>query len=174
MSSIIAFISIALATIFLMEGVAWIVHRYVMHGALWSVHRTHHYPRKGWFELNDVFGLVFSLPSIALIYFGLRGASFLLAVGCGIALYGVVYFFLHDMLVHRRIDTGLRPKSGYLARIYQAHRLHHAVEQKNDCVSFGFIIAPSPKRLKKMLKETAPRRAEAAIRDKEMSSAANL
>ena len=149
---------VALLTLFAMEGVAWAMHRYVMHGPLWSIHRTHHEPRKGPFELNDAFGLVFSLPSVALIYYGLRGAPVLLAVGVGIALYGAIYFFLHDMLVHRRIDLGLRPKSGYLARIYQAHRLHHAVEQKDDCVSFGFIMAPSPRQLKRMLKATAPRR----------------
>ncbi|MEO1426473.1 MAG: beta-carotene hydroxylase, partial [Pseudomonadota bacterium] len=41
-----------------------------------------------------------------------------------------------------------------LARIVQAHRLHHAVEGKEGCVSFGFIFAPSPKRLKKMLAAT--------------------
>jgi beta-carotene 3-hydroxylase len=36
----------------------------------------------------------------------------------------------------------------------QAHRLHHAVESKEGCVSFGFIFAPSPQRLKQMLKKT--------------------
>lgn len=164
MTSLLILSLIAIVTVFAMEGVAWAMHRYLMHGALWSIHQSHHRPRHGWFELNDVFGLVFSLPSIALIYYGLRGAPVLLAIGIGISIYGVIYFFLHDMLVHRRIDTGLRPKSGYLARIYQAHRLHHAVEQRDDCVSFGFIIAPSPRRLKKLLSKTADRRHAAAAR----------
>ena len=38
-----------------MEGVAWFTHKYVMHGFLWVWHRSHHTPRTGMFELNDLF-----------------------------------------------------------------------------------------------------------------------
>ncbi len=147
-------VAVAIATVLVMECVAWLSHRYLMHGALWSLHRSHHEPREGAFELNDAFGVFFSLPSILLIYVGVQGSPLALAVGIGIFLYGLIYFLLHDVLVHKRIDLGLRPKRGYLARIVQAHRLHHAVESKEGCVSFGFIFAPSPRRLKAMLKRT--------------------
>lgn len=148
------FILTVLAFILLMEGVAWTTHKYVMHGFLWSLHRSHHEPRTGIFERNDLFAVFFSIPSIILIYIGVNHWPPALAAGVGILGYGLVYFFFHDMLVHRRVDLGLRPKKGYLARIVQAHRLHHAVESKEGCVSFGFIFAPSPQHLKRMLKAT--------------------
>ncbi|MEL6360865.1 MAG: sterol desaturase family protein [Pseudomonadota bacterium] len=151
---IASFIGIVVVTVLVMEAVAWLLHRYVMHGFMWSIHKTHHEPRKGAFELNDAFGVAFALPSALLINLGTRGNELAMAVGIGISVYGVIYFFFHDMLVHRRVDLGLRPRSGYLARIVQAHRLHHAVQGKDGCVAFGFIFAPSPKRLKKMLAET--------------------
>ena len=160
----VVFIAIVIAFILVMEVVAWVTHRYVMHGWLWAWHKSHHEPREGAFELNDLFGVVFSLPSIALIYWGSLGNIYALAAGIGILGYGLIYFFFHDMLVHRRIDTGLRPKRGYLARVVQAHRLHHAVESKEGCVSFGFIFAPSPKRLKQMLKKTEDAKLRAPVK----------
>jgi beta-carotene 3-hydroxylase len=147
--------------VLLMEGVAWVTHKYVMHGWLWSLHRSHHEPRLGAFERNDWFAVIFSLPSIALIYIGVHEWTPALAAGLGVLGYGLIYFFFHDVLVHRRIDTGLRPTEGYLARIVQAHRLHHAVESKDGCVSFGFVFAPSPQHLKKMLAATADARLRA-------------
>ncbi|MGF1545298.1 MAG: sterol desaturase family protein [Parvularculaceae bacterium] len=162
------FVAIVVAFVLVMEGVAWLTHRYVMHGFLWSLHKSHHEPRKGPFERNDWFGVVFSIPSIALIYYGVQGRPAILAAGVGVLAYGVIYFLYHDVLVHRRIDLGFRPKRGYFARIVQAHRLHHAVQSKEGCVSFGFIFAPSPARLKKMLRKTesaqlrAPTRGAAA------------
>jgi len=148
------FISIVIGLILVMEIVAWVTPRYVMHGFLGSLHKSHHEPREGAFERNDWFAVFFSIPSIFLIYIGVQGSLWALAAGVGILGYGLIYFFFHDILVHRRIDFGLRPKKGYLARVVQAHRLHHAIESKEGCVSFGFIFAPSPAHLKKMMKKT--------------------
>ena len=150
----LVFIAIVIAFILLMEIVAWLTHRYVMHGFLWSLHKSHHEPRHGAFEQNDWFAVFFSVPSIILIYIGVNGAPAALAAGIGILCYGLIYFLFHDILVHRRIDLGLRPRKGYLARVVQAHRLHHAIESKEGCVSFGFVFAPSPQRLKRMMKST--------------------
>jgi transposase-like protein len=36
------------------------------------------------------------------------------------------------------------PRSSYMKRIVQAHRLHHAPETKDGSVSFGFIWAMRP------------------------------
>lgn len=162
--SIASFLLILLLTVLATEAFAWVTHRYLMHGPLWSIHRTHHEPRTGAFELNDVFGVVFALPSAALMFVGFRGEPVALAIGVGILVYGLIYFFLHDMLVHRRIDVGLRPRRGYLARIVQAHRLHHVVESREGCVSFGFIFAPSPPRLKGMLKRADQARLRSPVR----------
>jgi len=152
--SLLMHIGLIVGFILLMEGIAWVSHKYVMHGWLWSLHKSHHEPRTGPFEKNDWFGVFFSVPSMVLIYIGVNHWAPALSMGLGILGYGLIYFFLHDILVHKRIDSGLRPKKGYLARIVQAHRLHHAVEGKEGCVSFGFIFAPSPQRLKAMLRET--------------------
>ncbi|MBY0420948.1 MAG: sterol desaturase family protein [Parvularculaceae bacterium] len=160
--SALEFVAVVVAFILLMEAVAWVAHKYVMHGFLWSLHKSHHEPRTGAFEKNDWFAVFFSIPSIALIYIGVNYWTPALAAGVGILGYGLIYFFFHDMLVHRRIDTGLRPKRGYLARVVQAHRLHHAVESKEGCVSFGFVFAPSPQHLKRMLKATEGARLRAA------------
>ena len=48
-----AFISIAV--FFMMEGISWCTHKYVMHGFGWFLHEDHHQPRYDGFEKNDVF-----------------------------------------------------------------------------------------------------------------------
>jgi beta-carotene 3-hydroxylase len=70
-------------------GVARLMHRYLMHGPLWVLHESHHRPRQSaWFELNDLFGILFAIPSIVLIYLGTHGHPLLLAVGLGMTAYG--------------------------------------------------------------------------------------
>jgi beta-carotene 3-hydroxylase len=41
--------------------------------------------------------------------------------------------------------------------LHQAHRLHHAVKSREGGVSFGFLFAPDPVRLKRRLAERAGR-----------------
>ena len=64
------------------------------------------------------------------------------------------------MIVHKRLDHRYLPKSAYMKRIIQAHRLHHVVETKAGTVSFGFLWAPKPEVLKAELK----RRDRAGVR----------
>lgn len=134
-----------------MEAAAWIIHRYIMHGPLWVLHRSHHEPRQGVFERNDWFAVIFSTPAIVAIYFGLRDQSMLLPIGIGISLYGVAYFWAHDVLVHRRIKLMPVPKAGYLRRLHEAHMLHHVVHERDGAVSFGFLYAPSTEHLRRRL-----------------------
>ncbi|MDZ4791206.1 MAG: sterol desaturase family protein [Hyphomicrobiales bacterium] len=150
--------AIFLAVFFFMEGMAWFTHKYVMHGFMWFLHESHHEPRHGMFELNDLFGVFFSFVAIGLIYWGWTGPSEALYAGLGVTAYGVVYFLVHDVLVHRRVALRINPKKGYFRRVYQAHRMHHAVEGKAGCVSFGFIFAPSAEHLRAELKRLAPLR----------------
>lgn len=150
---------IVLATIALMEGVAWASHRYVMHGFGWGWHASHHAPRRGWFEKNDLFAFVFAGISIALIWFGTRGAWPLQWIGAGMAGYGLLYFVAHDGLVHRRWPLGFTPRRGYFKRLVQAHRLHHAVGAREHGVAFGFLWAPSERQLGDLVRDVRARRA---------------
>jgi beta-carotene 3-hydroxylase len=152
---------IVLATVAGMELFAWVAHRYVMHGFGWGWHASHHEPRDGWFEANDLYAIVFAGVAIALIWFGTRGAWPLQWIGAGMTAYGALYFIAHDGMVHRRWPWRWTPRSGYFKRLYQAHRLHHAVQGREGCVSFGFLWAPSAKRLKAQLQAAQARRADA-------------
>ena len=151
------YVLIFLASVLAMEGVAWLTHRYLMHGPLWVLHKSHHRRREGRFERNDWFGLIFAVPSMVLIWFGVRGQPALLAIGLGMTAYGALYFLVHDVLVHRRIKHGFVPKRGYLNRIVRAHLIHHRSKQKHGAVSFGFIFCGDPERLRERLRENEER-----------------
>ena len=140
--AMIAGFLVLLLTVAAMELVAAGVHKYVMHGWGWGWHRSHHEPRTGWFEKNDLYALVFAAISLGLFVAGGGPESALWWVGAGTAVYGLLYTLLHDGLVHRRLPIGGRPKSAYLKRLVQAHRLHHAVKSRDGAVSFGFLYAP--------------------------------
>ena len=133
--------AIVAATVVLMELVAAAVHRFVMHGPGWGWHRSHHEPRSGRLERNDLYALVFAGISILLFLLGERW-PLLWWVGLGLVAYGLFYALLHDGLVHRRLPVGITPRRGYLKRLVQAHRLHHAVTERDGAVSFGFLYAP--------------------------------
>jgi len=137
-----------------MEAVAYYTHKYVMHGFLWSLHESHHLPRRGLFEKNDWFAVFFGVPSIVLMYLGRSDYGPLFWIGLGMAAYGLVYFTLHDVLVHRRIPHRFVPKRGYLRRVLQAHHMHHATKGKEGAVSFGFVYAPSIAKLKREREST--------------------
>lgn len=112
-----------------------------MHKAGWAWHKSHHEPRSSLFEKNDLYALVFAAISIVLFIAG-GFVPALWWVGLGMVAYGLFYALLHDVLVHRRIRLPLQPRRGYLKRLVQAHRLHHAVRDREGAVSFGFLYAP--------------------------------
>jgi len=142
-----------LITVLAMEGVAYATHRWIMHGPGWFLHESHHRPRGGRFEANDLYAVIFAAPSILLLWGGVNAAWGIWAiwVGAGIAAYGAIYFGFHDIIVHQRLSHRYLPRSSYMKRIVQAHRLHHATESKEGAVSFGFIWAPRPETLKREL-----------------------
>ncbi|VAI10032.1 unnamed protein product [Triticum turgidum subsp. durum] len=53
-----------------MEFWARWAHRALWHASLWDMHESHHLPRDGPFELNDVFAIVNAVPAMALLAFG--------------------------------------------------------------------------------------------------------
>jgi beta-carotene 3-hydroxylase len=136
-----------------MEGVAWLSHRYVMHGWGWAWHRSHHEPRARGLERNDLFALVGVAIAIALFLLAGRLQSpALQALAVGVTAYGFVYGLVHDGLVHQRWPFRYMPRNRYVRRLVQSHRLHHAVRTREGGVSFGFLIVPDPRRLAAELK----------------------
>ena len=139
---ILFYVVVILVVFVFMEGVAWFLHKYVMHGVGWFLHKDHHYPRKGRFEKNDIFGVFFSLISFLFILTGiLSGFDIKLAIGIGIMLYGIGYFLVHDVFFHKRIKIGYQPKSKYIKRILNAHGMHHAINTPKTGVNFGLLYA---------------------------------
>ena len=148
-------IPLFLGTIALMEGVAYAAHRWVMHGPGWFLHASHHRPRAGAFEANDLYAVIFATPSILLLLGGAQLGWWpgCIWIGAGIAAYGAIYFCFHDVIVHRRLAHRYVPRSTYMKRIVQAHRLHHVMKSKHGAVSFGFLWAPRAERLKAQLRD---------------------
>jgi beta-carotene 3-hydroxylase len=124
-----------------MEGVAWLVHKYVMHGLLWSWHQSHHSHTDGVFELNDLFSVIFGLTAIVLILAGAQASqySWLLWIGIGMSLYGIAYFIFHDIIVHRRVPLAYKPTHPYLKNLIRAHKVHHRNLLKEKGEAFGFL-----------------------------------
>lgn len=147
---------IFIATLAGMELFAYAMHRWVMHGIGWFLHASHHRVRTGPFEWNDLYAVIFALPSILLIYGGVQAdwGAWAAAVGAGIAAYGAIYFGFHDWIVHRRLPHRIVPRSAYFKRIVQAHRIHHVVESREGSVSFGFLYAPPIDQLKRRLRQS--------------------
>ena len=136
-----------------MEVFAWYAHKYIMHGWGWRWHKSHHEPTEGVFEKNDLYVVVFSLVVVGMFAVGDLYWKPLMAIASGFTLYGIVYSLFHDGMVHQRWPIRWQPKSGYLKRLVQAHRMHHAVRTREGAVSFGFLYAPDVRKLKKRLKQ---------------------
>jgi beta-carotene 3-hydroxylase len=139
-ASVAAFVAAAAV----MELVARLMHKYVMHGAGWCLHYDHHNKRRGIFEKNDLYFFFFAGLSFVLIFFGLRAGWYeMAAAGFGVALYGIGYVLFHDIMFHRRVKwLKLKPKTRYLKRIINAHRMHHATVMRGGAVSYSFLWAP--------------------------------
>lgn len=144
---------VVLATVVGMEVLAFGVHKYVMHGWGWGWHRSHHEPQSGRFEKNDLYAIFFVALSLFFFTVAAQALPLLYWVGVGMAVYGLLYLLVHDALVHRRFPFPNLARRGYLKRLVQAHRLHHAVRDRTGAVSFGFLYAPSVRELKEALRQ---------------------
>ena len=138
------FVLITLGTFLMMECVTWLTHKFVMHGFMWYFHEDHHQPQyKNWFERNDVFFVVFAIPSILLFYFGFQdGLNFLFFIGLGIFFYGLAYFLVHDVLIHRRFKWFNKTNNKYLIGLRKAHKVHHKHLGKEEGECFGMLFVP--------------------------------
>jgi beta-carotene 3-hydroxylase len=104
------------------------------------VHKVHNHV----LERNDLFAVVFSIPSITLFVLStsIFPSPYLFSVGIGILCYGIFYLIFHDIIVHQRIKWVPKNKSSYLYRMIHAHYIHHAKHSKENCEAFGFLYAP--------------------------------
>lgn len=140
---------------FFMEFVAWSNHKYVMHGFLWNWHVDHHrkdhqnkLPEKTEdkkFEKNDLFFLVYAIPAIVLMITGFAISYFpIVYISIGISLYGLTYFIIHDIIIHKRLNIPfLQRQQNFLIRtIIKAHTAHHRPKSKDDFHNFGLLIFP--------------------------------
>ena len=138
-------ILVFLTTFVFMEFSAWFLHKFVMHGFLWNLHEDHHIPHKAgssW-QKNDLFALFFAVPSFFLILFGsLLSMSLLSSIGYGIMAYGAVYFFVHEVIIHRRWKFISMRDSRYIEALNAAHKIHHSVRQKEGAKNFGMLVVP--------------------------------
>ena len=148
---------IAVVTVPVSEYLVYAFHKYVMHGRLgWGWHESHHRPHDGLLERNDLYAVVFAIGTIGLFLLGQYAWEPLWWIALGITVYGLLYAFVHDALVHKRWPFKTRaPRHPYLKRLYQAHLLHHATEGREGGVSFGFLYAPPVSVLKRRLSEQA-------------------
>lgn len=135
---------ITISVFLLMEPLTWLIHKYVMHGFLWFLHKDHHdHSTEGEFEKNDYFFIIFAIPAIVLFYFGsLKNYNYLFFIGLGVTLYGIAYFFVHDIFIHQRIKIFSKTTNPYFLAIRRAHKQHHKYITKEDGECFGFLFLP--------------------------------
>ncbi|MFD0963995.1 beta-carotene hydroxylase [Pseudofulvibacter geojedonensis] len=135
---------ITFSTFAIMEGITWCTHKYIMHGLGWYLHEDHHQPGYNHvFEKNDAFFVVFAIPSILLFYFGIRPElNYLFFIALGILFYGIAYFLVHDVLIHRRFKWFDKTNNRYFRAARKAHKIHHKHLGKEDGECFGMLFFP--------------------------------
>ncbi|MFZ1615985.1 MAG: carotene hydroxylase [Flavobacteriales bacterium] len=143
--SVWAIIGIVAATFMGMEFVAWATHKFVMHGFLWKLHKDHHQrDHQHVLERNDSFFLLFAVPSMLLFLVGsIQGLSApWLWIGLGILIYGIAYFFVHEVFIHQRIKWLRNSNNTYFVALRRAHKIHHKHLGKEEGECFGMLIVP--------------------------------
>jgi beta-carotene 3-hydroxylase len=148
-------IALIISAFSFMEFVAWFNHKYVMHGFLWKWHVDHHrkdrqkaLPEKTEdkkLEKNDLFFLVYAVPAIVLLIIGFTISYYpIVYIGIGITLYGLTYFIIHDVIIHKRLNIPFLQKlrNPLIKAIIKAHTAHHWPKSKNDFNNFGLLIFP--------------------------------
>ena len=139
-------LTVAAVVAALMEPWARILHGGVWHSALWSIHRSHHAPRHGRFERNDVLSAVHAPVAMTLIIVGCQlpramPSALCLGVGAGMTAFGLAYTLVHDGLVHGRLPVGRRHllRLRGLREIRRAQVVHHSL----GGVPYGLFRGPA-------------------------------
>ena len=81
--------------------------------------------------------------SIFQISFGLDLSLGLCSLfGFGILAYGICYFLIHDVYIHRRFKWFRDIDHPYFYAIRKAHKIHHKYRGKEDGECFGMLVVP--------------------------------
>jgi len=123
-----------------MEIFSYLIHRFLFHGILWPIHKSHHISGHHIFELNDAFSVFFSLISIGLIF---SGDSWAFPLGLGMALYGLLYFIIHDILIHKRF-LRITISNRLVNHVKYEHQNHHQVVDKKGREPYGLFVFFKP------------------------------
>lgn len=135
------YLGIVVFTFTVMEGITWLTHKYIMHGWLWYLHEDHHKKGTGFFEKNDMFFVIFAVPSFSCILIGtIDSIYWLQALGFGVMAYGFAYFLVHDVIIHQRFKWFSRSNNTYIQAIRRAHKMHHKHLEKQEGESFGMLF----------------------------------
>lgn len=140
----LTYIPLTFLVFFCMEGVTWLMHKYVMHGIGWYFHEDHHEPGyQHTFEKNDIYFVLFAVPCITGMYYGtIGGITWLFSVCLGVLFYGICYFLIHDVLIHRRFKWFDKTNNWYFRALRKAHKIHHKHIGKEDGECFGMLFVP--------------------------------
>ena len=142
MMDVLVNLGILCAGIIGMEFFVIAFHRYVMHGVLWHIHPSHHVPTKHPLELNDVFVAFFMSIALTLILIG-GFTTWTFWVGAGVAVYGMAYFVMHDMIIHKRFLRQPLPSNRYLQAVHRMHMAHHRHVSNDTGEAYGmFLVWP--------------------------------
>lgn len=138
-------LTIIFITFLLMEGVTWCTHKFVMHGFLWNLHFDHHNKDKTKIlEKNDWFFVYFAIISMSLFYVGATYPAYNICtcIGLGILAYGMAYFLVHEVIIHKRLFSNWKQSFFYFRALQKAHRMHHSHLNKEDGECFGMLWVP--------------------------------
>lgn len=107
-----------------MEAVSYAMHRWIMHGIGYAWHRSHHEARRGRFEANDRFPLIFAALGVTMFAVGSGPWPPAWWIAVGVTAYGAVYLVVHEVVIHRRVPLRL-PPTRLTTWLTAAHRDHH-------------------------------------------------
>lgn len=127
-----------------MEGITYLLHRFVMHGFGMRIHRSHHRARTSTFEANDLYPVAMAAVTVLATTAGasLPSLHLLFLAGVGVSLYGAAYLFVHDVYIHARL--GPLPQVAVLEHLKRAHAVHHLYGGE----PYGMLVPVVPRRLR--------------------------
>ena len=64
-------------------------------------------------------------------------------ISLSILIYGILYFLVHDVLIHRRFKWFDNVKNPYFRALRKAHKIHHKHLGKEDGECFGMLYVPT-------------------------------
>ena len=127
-----------------MEPATYAAHRWIMHGGGWGWHRSHHEPRRGVFETNDLYPVTFAGATITTMAVARArpGMDTVMASAVGVTAYGAAYGFVHDVYIHQRLGER-RAHWAPLEYLRRAHAQHHDYGGE----PYGMLFPVVPRRL---------------------------